>query len=188
MELNQAKETLEILLVEDNPGDVYIIKDHIKNSRINGTVTHCSSVNDALTLLSQKNFDAILLDLGLPDCFGLETLEKLKISKIKSPIIVLTGLDDEEIALKAVKENAELVGIGLANLITIFAPEIIVIGGGMAEAADSYLKEIRKSAFANSLENCRSEVRIERALLGSKAALTGAAYYSLSRLEGKSVW
>ena len=94
----------------------------------------------------------------------------------------------DRFALKAVKENAELVGIGLANLITIFAPEIIVIGGGMAEAADSYLKEIRKSAFANSLENCRSEVRIERALLGSKAALTGAAYYSLSRLEGKSVW
>jgi glucokinase len=91
-------------------------------------------------------------------------------------------------ALKAVTENAKLVGIGLANLITIFAPEIIVIGGGMAEAAGSYLKMIRKSAFANSLENCRSEVRIERALLGSKAALTGAAYYSLSRLAGKSVW
>jgi glucokinase len=94
----------------------------------------------------------------------------------------------DKFALKAVTENAELVGIGLANLITIFAPEIIVIGGGMAEAADSYLKMVRKSAFANSLENCRSEVRIERALLGSKAALTGAAFYSLSRLEGKSVW
>ncbi|HZL76255.1 MAG TPA: ROK family protein [Bacteroidales bacterium] len=94
----------------------------------------------------------------------------------------------DRLALKAVAENAELVGIGLANLITIFAPEIIVLGGGMAEAADSYLKMVRKSAFANSLENCRSEVRIERALLGSKAALTGAAFYSLSRLEGKSVW
>jgi len=37
--------------------------------------------------------------------------------------------------MKVVKENAMLIGIGLANLITIFAPEIIVIGGGMAEAA-----------------------------------------------------
>jgi glucokinase len=94
----------------------------------------------------------------------------------------------DHFAVKAVRENAELVGIGLANLITIFAPEIIVIGGGMAEAADSYIKMIKKSAFENSLENCRSEVRIERALLGSKAALIGAAFYSLSRLAGKSVW
>jgi len=92
------------------------------------------------------------------------------------------------LAVKAVRENAELVGVGLANLITIFAPEIIVIGGGMAEAADSYIKLIKKSAFANSLENCRSEVRIEKAFLGSKAALIGAAFYSLSRLAGKSVW
>lgn len=94
----------------------------------------------------------------------------------------------DQIAVKAVRENAELVGIGLANLITIFAPEIIVIGGGMSEAADSYFKLIKKSAFENSLQNCRSEVRIERASLGSKAALIGAAYYSLSRLAGKSVW
>jgi glucokinase len=94
----------------------------------------------------------------------------------------------DRFAAKAVSENAELVGIGLANLITIFAPEMIVIGGGMAEASDSYLKMIRKSAFANSLENCRAEVRIERALLGSKSALTGAAFYSLSRLAGKPVW
>ena len=56
-------------------------------------------------------------------------------------------------AIKAIKENAELVGIGLANLITIFAPEIIVLGGGMSEARDPYIKMIKKSAFANSLEN-----------------------------------
>ena len=59
-------------------------------------------------------------------------------------------------AVKVVRENAEMVGIGLANLITIFAPEIIVLGGGMSEADDSYISMIRKSAFANSLENCRS--------------------------------
>jgi glucokinase len=79
-----------------------------------------------------------------------------------------------------------LVGIGLANLITIFAPEIIVIGGGMSEAHDSYFAMIKKSAFANSLENCRSEVKIERAHLGANASLLGSAYYALTRLAGKS--
>jgi glucokinase len=91
------------------------------------------------------------------------------------------------VAVRVVKENAELVGIGLANLITIFAPEIIILGGGMAEANDSYLAMIRKSAFANSLENCRSEVKIERARLGSSASLLGSAYYGMTRLAGKNI-
>jgi len=90
-------------------------------------------------------------------------------------------------AVKVVKENACLIGIGVANLISIFAPEIIVLGGGMAEAKENYLKMIRKSAFANSLENCRAEVKIERAHLGSRGALLGSAFYSLTRLAGKTI-
>ncbi len=91
------------------------------------------------------------------------------------------------VAVKVVRENAELVGIGLANLITIFAPEIIIVGGGMSEARDSYFSMIKKSAFANSLENCRSEVKIERANLGSSGSLLGSAYYGMTRLAGKSI-
>jgi glucokinase len=91
------------------------------------------------------------------------------------------------VAVKVVNENAYLVGIGLANLISIFAPEMIVLGGGMSEAGDDYLGMIKESAFANSLENCRSEVRIERASLGSSASLLGSAYYGMTRLAGKSV-
>jgi glucokinase len=90
-------------------------------------------------------------------------------------------------AVEAVRENAEMVGVGLANLITIFAPEIIVIGGGMSEAKDSYINAIRKSAFSNSLENCRAEVKIERAHLGSNASLLGSAFYSMIRLSGKTI-
>jgi glucokinase len=91
------------------------------------------------------------------------------------------------IASKVISENAEMVGIGLANLITIFAPEIIVLGGGMSEANDDYLNKIRESAFNNSLENCRSEVKIERAQLGSTGSLMGSAYYAMNRLAGKSI-
>ena len=94
---------------------------------------------------------------------------------------------NEPVAVKVVKENAGLVGIGLANLITIFAPEIIVLGGGMSEANDNYLSMIKESAFANSLENCRSAVKIERAHLGSRASLLGSAYYGMTRLAGKSI-
>ncbi len=93
----------------------------------------------------------------------------------------------DKIAARVVKENALLVGIGLSNLIAIFAPEIIVIGGGMAEAGNNYIDMIRESAFTNSLENCRAEVKIEKAALGSRSALIGAAVYSLTRLAGKTI-
>lgn len=108
-------------------------------------------------------------------------------SKISAKEIFEKSYKNDPIAVKVVKENAKLIGIGLANLITIFAPEIIVVGGGMAEANESYLNMIRESAFANSLENCRSEVKLERAHLGSRAAILGAAYYSLTRLAGKTI-
>ena len=107
--------------------------------------------------------------------------------KISAKEIFEMSYKNDQIAMKVVKENAMLIGIGLANLITIFAPEIIVIGGGMAEADESYLNLIRESAFSNSLENCRSEVKLERAHLGSRAAILGAAYYSLTRLAGKII-
>lgn len=90
-------------------------------------------------------------------------------------------------AVKVVRENSEMVGIGLANLITIFAPEIIVLGGGMSEADDSYISMIRNSAFENSLENCRSELRIERAQLGAAGSLLGSAYWGMTSLAGQSI-
>lgn len=90
-------------------------------------------------------------------------------------------------AVKVVKENAEIVGIGVANLISIFAPEMIVLGGGMSQAKDTYISAILNSAFENSLSNCRSEVRIERAMLGPDASLLGSAFYALTRLAGKNI-
>ena len=93
----------------------------------------------------------------------------------------------DKVAIEVVRENASLVGIGLSNLIAIFAPEVIVLGGGMAEAGENYIRMIRKSAFSNSLENCRKEVKIEKAALGPNSALIGAAVYSLTRLAGKTI-
>ena len=97
------------------------------------------------------------------------------------------GEKGDETALRVIRENAYLTGVGIANLITIFAPEIIVLGGGMAEGGNDYIKLIKESAFRNSLENCRAEVRIEKATLGPEAALIGAGYYGLIRLSGKSI-
>jgi glucokinase len=101
-------------------------------------------------------------------------------------IFELSYADSPE-AVRVVVENAKMVGMGLANLITIFAPDIIVLGGGMSEARDSYISMIRDSAIANSLSDCRSDLRIERGQLGSAGSLLGSAYWSMTSLAGQNI-
>jgi glucokinase len=96
-------------------------------------------------------------------------------------------LAGDEDAKRAVNENARYVGIGLANLVSIFAPEIIVVGGGMAMAGEYYINEIRKSTFANLLSYCSKGLKIEEASLGSDSSVIGAAWYALTRLDGNKI-
>lgn len=93
----------------------------------------------------------------------------------------------DKIAGQVVRENAAYIGAGLANIISIFAPDIILLGGGMAMAKDEYLDMIMESAAANSLEFCRKDLRIVRAKLGFHASLQGAGIYALTRLDGKYI-
>jgi len=143
----------------------------ISNLGIKGSYEHFASASAVV-----RRYNEEIAVMGVNSKKSLTCREIFDMSYIDSPV-----------AVKVIKENAEMVGIGLANLISIFAPEIIIIGGGMSEANDKYLSMIKKSAFENSLENCRSEVLIARAHLGSKAALLGSGYYSLTRLAGKTI-
>jgi two-component system, sensor histidine kinase and response regulator len=101
------EKSIYILLVENNPADVYIIKDFLKAAGSMFSVTHSSTLKEALKEMDEHEFDVVLLDLGLSDSFGLETLKKILASKIKTPILVMTGLNDEDVALAAVKEGAQ---------------------------------------------------------------------------------
>ena len=98
---------LNILIIEDNPGDIKLISDML-TGHLNQTfiLSHVSLLKDALKILGEKKFDVILLDLNLPDSRGLEGLEKIVQQKPRYPIIVLTGLDDENIGMEAIKKSA----------------------------------------------------------------------------------
>jgi signal transduction histidine kinase len=98
---------LKILLVEDNPGDVYLIQELLKISGFRSSIDRSSSLGEAIEMSGKDNYDVVLLDLGLPDSFGLETLRKFQLTKINAAIVVLTGLDDEETAINTVKEGAQ---------------------------------------------------------------------------------
>lgn len=94
-----------VLLVEDSKADAKFVQtllDPIKFS-----VVHVTKLNETLKEVSEREFDVILLDLSLPDAVGLETVQSLKDRKVKSPIVVLTGMNDENTALLTVQLGAQ---------------------------------------------------------------------------------
>lgn len=105
--------TIRALLVEDSNFDVLIIKDMLNqeiNSNFNKTtfeIIRAKSFKEAKQKLINDYFDIILLDLTLPDSVGLDTLKKIYSETSDIPIIVLTSLNDQFLAIKAVKEGAQ---------------------------------------------------------------------------------
>jgi DNA-binding response OmpR family regulator len=106
-------EKMRILLIEDNPGDVRMLREYLAEAAdFKFDLVYAGLLSTALSILEEKDsngverFDIILSDLNLPDSQAHETINKLLLKTI-SPIIVLTGLDDEELALKLVQEGAQ---------------------------------------------------------------------------------
>ncbi len=104
-----TKETvIKILLIEDNPGDYLILKKMLKETEYTTfKLTHSLKLKDGLQILQNNKFDVIILDLNLPDSEGLDTFLQILSKHPELPIIILTGLSDEEMGVNAVKQGAQ---------------------------------------------------------------------------------
>ena len=102
---------LNILLVEDNPGDIRLLQEILTEvPNVQYQITAAMTLRAAiehLTKTSRIPFDAILLDLSLPDSQGLASFLNLHHLAIDIPIVVLTGSDDETLALSAMQQGAQ---------------------------------------------------------------------------------
>lgn len=99
---------LNILLIEDNKADIRLIIELLKKSSDQSfDIESCTRLSEGLNSLKKKDFDIILLDLTLPDSDKESTLEKVLEFTSKIPIIILTGLDDKEIALNSLKKGIQ---------------------------------------------------------------------------------
>jgi DNA-binding response OmpR family regulator len=100
---------VRVLLIEDDEDDVFLIKDMLAevSPKVQVTLTCTGRLETGLNLLARGEIDAILLDLNLPDSRGLDTLKRLSPRESKIPIVVLTGLDDEQTAIEAVHLGAQ---------------------------------------------------------------------------------
>lgn len=102
------EKAVKVLLVEDSPTDALLLTEALGDERsMQFRTAHAETLADAMNRLQEQAFDLILLDLGLPDSQGLETFARMHDHAPQIPIIVLTGLDDDTLAIQAVKEGAQ---------------------------------------------------------------------------------
>ncbi len=103
-----SDERLKVLLVEDNAGDARLIQESLLEAKGEPfDVEIADSLSAALERLGKGGIEAVLLDLGLPDSQGWSTFDTIKGKAPTIPVIVLTGLSDEALALKMVQKGAQ---------------------------------------------------------------------------------
>ncbi len=100
--------TLNILLIEDNPGDVFLILEMLRLANTTKfTVTQVERLEEAIKQLQEHQFNVILLDLNLPDSQGIETVISINQQAPYTPIVVLTVINSQELGIEAVREKAQ---------------------------------------------------------------------------------
>jgi len=101
-------EIIRVLLIEDNPADVRLLRECFSElADVLFLVHDAGSMASAVNLVSEKHFDVILLDLSLPDSIGLETLRRMHAQAPDIPIIVMSGMADDNLALTAMRHGAQ---------------------------------------------------------------------------------
>jgi PAS domain S-box-containing protein len=100
-------EELDILIVEDNPADLFLLKKMLISSKLGISNLYTTDrIEGAKELLKTQKVHLAIIDLSLPDSFGLQSYLGIKGLNKKIPVIILTGLDDTNLALEAIKQGA----------------------------------------------------------------------------------
>ena len=101
-------ERIKVLLIEDNPPDAVFIEEMLAEGKdFSFDLEWKEKLSIGLECLAKKGIDVVLLDLNLPDSKGFNTFTKTLAQAPEIPIIILTGLDDETLAIRAVKTGAQ---------------------------------------------------------------------------------
>jgi signal transduction histidine kinase len=99
--------TTQVLLIEDNPGDADLVRLRLLEGKSPVNVNCVNRLSDGLASLSSDTPTVVLLDLNLPDSHGAETFRRVRDHSPNVPIVVLSGLDDQVLAEKAVHQGVQ---------------------------------------------------------------------------------
>ena len=98
---------MKLILVEDNPADVRLIREMLKESDGRYDLTVVGRLDKALEAMKESAPDAVLIDLGLPDSQGIATVQAVLAAQPQIPIVVLTGIDDKLLATESLRLGAQ---------------------------------------------------------------------------------
>ena len=99
---------INLLVVEDTPTDILLIKEYLNESSSQDfDVLEAETLQSALKQINHYDFDAVLLDLNLPDSTGLDTMIKIVDRVSETPVVILSGVHDEDTAIQAVRYGAQ---------------------------------------------------------------------------------
>jgi PAS domain S-box-containing protein len=143
-----------ILLIEDNPADIDLIRETLsKSSPATFQIESATTLSEAIVRLKEGGINLILLDLGLPDSFGLETFYDIREEAPHIPIIILTGHDDRETGVEAVREGAQDYLIkGQAGGSILARAALYAVERKQAEISLRQAEEKYRSIFENAVE------------------------------------
>ena len=101
-------QSIRILVVEDNPGDLFLLEDELQSTDLRiGRISSAGTLDEAKKMLANEEIDLVFLDLSLPDSFGLESYVRLQPFTSRVAVILLTGLNDTNLALQALVLGAQ---------------------------------------------------------------------------------
>ncbi|MBI3445676.1 MAG: EAL domain-containing protein [Magnetospirillum sp.] len=99
---------LSVLVIEDNPGDARLVELYLHEDPARPFhVIKAARLSEGLAALQAEPVDVVLLDLSLPDSFGMDSLARLRAASPSVPVVVLTGTSDEGLALEALRQGAQ---------------------------------------------------------------------------------
>jgi signal transduction histidine kinase len=106
--MNTKDKHLNILVIEDSPADFYLIQEMLRSSPVNVRDIYSSArISEACSLLQDLEIGLVLLDLSLPDSFGIDSFLRIKPLVQHIPVIILSGLSESTLAIEALQQGAQ---------------------------------------------------------------------------------
>jgi signal transduction histidine kinase/HPt (histidine-containing phosphotransfer) domain-containing protein len=100
--------TVRLLLIEDNPGDALLLQRSLETAYPGRyVIVRAATLAEAREALARETFQAVLLDLGLPDSQGMHSVDAVRAAAPALPLVAMTGLDDEDLASEAIRRGAQ---------------------------------------------------------------------------------
>jgi phosphoserine phosphatase RsbU/P len=168
--VTQVEHQIRALLIEDNPGDARLIREMLREADAGHArveLAQADRLSDGVEHLAQVGADVVLLDLSLPDSQGLETFVSVHAAAPAVPIVVLSGLDDESLAVRAVQQGAQDYLVkGQVDGGTILRSVRYAIERQRLEAARRDLERQRDEFFSSVSHDLRTPVAAIKAAIG----------------------